>query len=319
MSRYGLPYDPLPPLLSSSDMAVRLRAARELDGQNVDLAALRDLPAVRKRVARQQKDGSWRYPGRRADGATNYEYLETYRAMGELVELYALDDAHPAVSRAAEYLFTLQTDEGDFRGIYGKEYSPNYTAGVLELMIHAGLGHDERVERGLRWLLSCRQTDGGWAAPLRTRGWKFRDPLPGGSEPVRPDTTKPSSHMITGMVLRAFAASDLYRRREETLKAAAFLASRLLLPDRYPDRKGVEYWTKFSFPFWFTDLVSALDSLSLIGIPADNPSVAKAMEWFRSRQRSDGTWRLQYLKGAGISIDEWVHFALCRALRRYSD
>lgn len=149
MSRYGLPYDPLPPLLSSSDMAVRLRAARELDGQNVDLAALRDLPAVRKKVARQQKDGSWRYPGRRADGATNYEYLETYRALGELVELYALDDAHPAVSRAAEYLFTLQTDEGDFRGIYGKEYSPNYTAGILELMMHAGLEQDERVERGL--------------------------------------------------------------------------------------------------------------------------------------------------------------------------
>jgi len=120
-------------------------------------------------------------------------------------------------------------------------------------------------------------------------------------------------------VLRALAASDLYRRREETLRAAGSLASRLLLPDRYPDRKGVEYWTKFSFPFWFTDLVSALDSLSMIGIPADNPSVAKAMEWFCSRQRSDGTWRLQYLKGAGISIDEWVHFALCRALRRNSD
>jgi hypothetical protein len=125
--------------------------------------------------------------------------------------------------------------------------------------------------------------------------------------------------MITGVVLRSLAASEAHRRREETLMAATFLASRLLLPDSYPDRKGVEYWTKFSFPFWFTDLVSALDSLSLIGIPAANPSVAKALVWFRSRQRADGTWRLQYLKGAGISIDEWVHFALCRALRRYSD
>ncbi len=298
---------------------VRLRAVRELDDQDVDLSPIKELPPVRSRIAKQQKDGSWRFPGRRVDGHTHYEYLETYRVLGELVELYAMDATHPAVSRAAEFLFSLQTDEGDFRGIYGKEYSPNYTAGILELMMHARLGKDDRVERGLRWLLSCRQTDGGWAAPLRTIGWKFHDPLPGGSEPVPPDTTKPSSHMVTGVVLRALAASDRYCRREETVCAAKLLASRLLLPDHYPDRKGVEYWTKFSFPFWFTDLVSALDSLSLIGIPAEDPLVAKAVDWFRSRQRGDGTWRLYYLKGAGISIDEWVHFALCRALRRYSD
>jgi hypothetical protein len=82
--------------------------------------------------------------------------------------------------------------------------------------------------------------------------------------------------MVTGVVLRALAASEVYRKDERTVRAAALLASRLFLPDRYPDRRGAEYWTKFSFPFWFTDLVSALDSLSLIGVVASHPQVAKA-------------------------------------------
>lgn len=307
----------MPPLISSPDLAIRLRASRELEDRPSDYAPLKDHPIVRRALERQLSDGSWRYPGRRTGTDTNYEYLETYRIMGELVEMYALDVGHPAISRAADHLISLQTEEGDFRGIYGKEYSPNYTAGTLELLIHAGLGSDDRVEKGLRWLISFRQDDGGWAAPLRTVGWKFNQPWPDGVEPVQPDRTRPSSHMITGVVLRALAASDRLRHSEAAIRAGSFLASRLFLPDLYPDRKGAEYWTKFSFPFWFTDLASALDSLSLIGIPADHPSMARAIDWFRSRQQQDGTWRLYYLKGAGKPIDQWVHFAICRALKRY--
>jgi len=71
-------------------------------------------------------------------------------------------------------------------------------------------------------------------------------------------------------------------------------------------------------PFWFTDLVSALDSLSMLGVPADHPPVARAVEWFRSRQREDGSWRLTYLKNVGKDVDLWVHFGLYRALKRYS-
>ncbi len=314
---HGLRHDPIPPLLSSPDPVIRLRAAHELNGENVDYTPILGHPSVKKIIGKQQADGSWTYPGRRAGADTNYEYLETYRKMGELVELYALDKRHPSVSKAAEFLFSLQTDEGDFRGIYGKEYSPNYTAGVLEVLIHAGYDGDVRVDRGLRWLMTMRQEDGGWAVPLRASGWNFRQPMPEGPLPIPPDHSKPSSHMITGVVLRALAASKDYRGMDETRDAGDLLASRLFLTDRYPDRGGPEYWTKFSFPFWFTDLISSLDSLSLIGIGPGNERIDMAIEWFRSRQRDDGTWRLYYLKGAGISIDEWVHFALCKALGRY--
>jgi hypothetical protein len=319
MSCFGLDHDPLPWLLNSRNAAVRLRAARELKGEDIDPRSAYDLPTVVRIVRKQQADGSWRYPARRADEWMNYEYLETYRQFGELVEMYGLRRDHPAIAKAAEYMFSLQTDEGDFRGIYGNEYSPNYSAGVLELMVHSGFGADRRVEKGMEWLLSMRQNDGCWAAPLRTVGWKFYAPRPSHPDPVRPDRSKPSSHMITGVVLRALAASEKYRGFEEVQAAGYWLASRFFLADRYPDRRAADYWTKFTFPFWFTDLASALDTLSTMGVPADHPGVAKAIEWFRSRQHDDGSWRLHYVKNLGKDVDLWVHFAICRALKRYSD
>jgi hypothetical protein len=318
MSRFGLDHDPLPWLLSSRNLAVRLRAARELEDRPVDRSPILDMPAVKRILRKQQTDGSWRYPGRRADEWMNYEYLETYRQLGELVEMYGLDSSHPAVALGAEYLLGLQTDEGDIRGIYGKDYSPNYTAAVLEIMVRAGLEGDPRVGKGLDWLLSMRQDDGGWAVPLRTVGWKFYAPRPSCPGPVQPDRSKPSSHMVSGVVLRALAVSERCRHRDDIQAIGRWLASRFFTADRYPDRRAADYWTKFTYPFWFTDLVSALDSLSMMGVPADHPPVADAIEWFRSRQREDGSWRLTYLKNIGKDVDLWVHFGLCRALKRYS-
>jgi hypothetical protein len=317
MPWHGFRSDPVQPLLASPDPAIRMRAAHELAGEPLDSSALLSLPPVRKTLRKQQTDGSWRYPGRRSWPGMDYEFLETYRKLGELVELYALDRDVLAVEGAAEFLLSRQTEEGDLRGIYGLQYSPNYTAGAIEVLIHAGYADDQRVSHALRWLMSMRQDDGGWVIPLRTSGWNFRMAIPEGSDPVMPDRSRPFSHMVTGVVLRALAASERHRRLPETRAAAELLASRLFLADKYSDRGRPEFWTKFSFPFWFTDLVSALDSLSLIGIGPENERVAAAVEWFSSRQREGGTWRLYCLKGAGISVDEWVNLALCRAMARY--
>ena len=62
---------------------------------------------------------------------------------------------------------------------------------ALAMLCRAGLDTDERIEDGFRFLLANRQADGGWA-------WRG----------VRTDSAaRPSSHLVTGMALRAFAAS----------------------------------------------------------------------------------------------------------------
>ena len=46
------------------------------------------------------------------------------------------------LEKAAEFLFQRQTTEGDFRGIYGTQYSPNYSAAIMELLIKSGYSDD---------------------------------------------------------------------------------------------------------------------------------------------------------------------------------
>jgi hypothetical protein len=311
--------DPLPELLSSKNEALMYFVKRDFQGEDVPSKSLWELPDALKILKKQQENGSWIYLGKNKydHPDINYDLLETYRNTGILVEKYGFTAQHIAIQKAAHYLFSCQTDEGDFRGIYGNEYSPNYSGAIMELLIKAGYSN-HRIEKGFHWLLSMRQNDGGWAAPLRTIGvantitW-FKERS---TAPVNPDTSKPSSHLITGMVLRAFAAHPVYRRKEEAQKAGILLLSRFFRPDTYVDRKDKSYWEKVSFPFWFTDIVSALDSLSVMGFTRDNPHIGDALTWLKNKQHKNGLFELKLLRAKDKELSLWVILAICRILKR---
>ena len=318
-----LKYDPVPLLLSTTSAPLRFFTRRDiLDEDPGDKRALWGGPEAGTLIRRQKSDGRWLYPGSRRKqfrSTEDYDQLETYRQVGVLVEELGLDRTHPAMRRAAQFLFDHQTAEGDFRGIYGRQYSPNYTAGIMELLVKAGYGEDRRVQRGFRWLLSIRQDDGGWAIPLRTnpaslhKGWT--EVLH--SEPLHPDSSKPSSHLVTGVVLRAFAAHRGYRKSGEATAAGELLSQRFFKPDAYVDRKSPEYWEKVSFPFWFTDVVSALDSLSFLGFGKDDPGIKGALEWLAGRQARNGLFELKLLRTRDKDLSLWVSLATCRLFKRF--
>jgi hypothetical protein len=318
----GLRFDPLPPLLGSSNEAVRYFARRDLlNEQATPVETLWQLEPVRKLLRKQREDGSWSYPGggrAHLRSREDYAQLQTYRTLAELVEKYGLDRRSPAARRAAEFLFACQTDEGDFRGIYGDQYTPNYSGAILEVLINAGYEDDERIERAFLWLLSVRQQDGGWAIPLRTHGRKFdAGTLRGDTLP--PDVTRPFSHLVTGVVLRAFAAHPTYRQAPEARAAAGLLASRFFARDVYPDRSAAGFWTSFTYPFSFTDLLSALDSLSLLGFTIAEKPIGRAVRWFVDQQDEDGLWRLRLLAMTGEKDrDLWITLVICRVLERLS-
>lgn len=315
-------YDPISPLLETQNSAIVLIAERDLLGNILHVENLWQLPEVQKILRRQKPNGSWTYPGGKEYVRTeeNYNQLETYRNLGFLVEEYGLNQKHPAIHKAAEYLFSFQTKAGDFRGIYGNQYSPNYSAGITELLIKAGYENDARIQALFKWLLSIRQTDGGWAIPLRTQNLNL-DIISGHSKTIEPDTCKPFSHMVTGVVLRAFAAHSAYRRSSEAGLAGQLLVSNLFKKDNYPDRAAPSFWLGFSFPFWFTDLISALDSLSLLGFSKSEPQIDKALQWFINNQQETGMWKLHILKGQDKEILQlWLALAICRIFKRfYSD
>jgi hypothetical protein len=321
--RARLRFDPLPALMASPNPCLAYAVRRDLLGEDPGPAsALWALPAVGRLLRRQRPDGSWPYPSGgnpKYRSVEDYDQIETYRSLGILVEKFAATRRLPAIGRAADFLFSRQTDAGDFRGIYGRQYTPNYTAGILELLVKAGYGGDTRVRRAFAWLLSVRQDDGGCAIPMLTRHGRWhqaslsRPALP-------PNRSKPSSHMVTGVVLRAFAAHPRFRRSAAARQAARLLAGRLFARDAYPGRDAPAFWTKITFPFWFTDLLSALDSLSQVSLGGDDSKVAEALAWFGSAQNADGTWGVCALKG-GRDPDQrlWISLAICRVFRRIGD
>lgn len=311
--------DPIQALLDSESEALVFFTRRDLLEESVgSLSQLWGLPAVLKTLSKQQPDGSWKYAGGKdIRSRTNYDQLETYRILGILIEKYGLNRDHQAIGKAAEFLFSCQTDQGDFRGIYGSQYTPNYSAGVTELLIKAGYGEDARIKKAMEWLISIRQDDGGWAIPLRTRRKKFdRETLRG--ETLEPDTSKPFSHLVTGVVLRAFAAHEGYRHSQEAMIAGDLLLGRFFQRDTYLDRQDASFWTKFSYPFWFTDLLSALDSLSLIGLTAKEQRVRDAVRWFTAKQHPNGLWELSQLRTKDKDLSLWLALAICRVLKRTS-
>ena len=312
-------YDPMASLLSSGDEAVVFFVQRDLlgktDGRPEDLW---NLPAARKIVEKQLPDGSWKYPSSQKAYRLpdSYAQTETYRNLGILVEKFGYDRRSPAVAKAAEFLLGFQTAAGDIRGILGKQYVPYYNGGILELLIKVGYADDPRVDKVFGWFESTRQDDGGWAIPLRTHG-KALGFIATDAPALEPNRAQPSSHLVTGMVLRAYAAHPRYCHSATAKQAGELLLSRLFQADRYADRRAADFWFRFTFPFWFTDLISALDTLSLLGFSTDEPPMARALQWLAERQQPDGLWQLKTVRGGkGLDTDRWLSLVICRILKR---
>jgi len=312
-----LKIDPIPTLLSTENIALLYFVKRDLLEENVgSIEELWELPEVQSNLNKQQVNGSWYYPGGKKDLRTreNYDQIETYRQLGFLIEKYGFNKQHQAIRNATDFLFSFQTVEGDFRGIYGNQYSPNYTAGIMELLIKAGYDKDPRIEKGFRWFLSVRQDDGGWAVPIRTNNAKWSEVM-NGEEVLHPNGEKPFSHMITGVVLRPFAAHPKFRNLEDAKIAGELLTSRFFKPDKYPDRKAVDYWFRVSFPFWFTDIVSSLDTLSNLGFTPSHPQIEMALNTLKDRQLENALWNLKLLKTKDKDLPLWIALAICRIFK----
>jgi hypothetical protein len=165
-----------------------------------------------------------------------------------------------------------------------------------------------------------RQDDGGWALPMRTgvpKGTSTIKVAFWAEEPIQPDRAKPFSHWLTGIVLRAFAAHEGYRHAPEARAAGELLKSRFFKRDPYPDRKAASYWEKIRCPFWWTDILSALDSLWWLGFSGDDEDIQKGLDWLVANQGADGLWKARYVSGGDKDIHHWTTLHICRALKRY--
>jgi hypothetical protein len=222
-----LRFDPIPSLLAEGDEALCYFVRRDLLGEKVEpLRQFWELLQAQKLFRKQQPDGSWSFSGKQKHPAINYSLIETWKQFRLMIEKFGCNREHPPTAKAAEFLFSCQTEAGDIRGFLANQYAPYYTGAILSLLIQAGYEDDPRVELGMQWLLSMRQDDLGWTIPLIThsldRETQYRLTSQY-AESVETDRAKPFSHNWTGMVLRAFAAHSCYRCSEPAQIAAEHL------------------------------------------------------------------------------------------------
>jgi squalene cyclase len=289
-------------LLSSKNPAVTYFAKRDLIGEKVGLIQQQvwELPEVKRAFQKQQTDGSWKHTGKETVSFPKHHYalIETWKVYHLLVERYRVTAEHEGARNAAEFLFSFQTDQGDIRGMLANQYATYYTGAILATLIKTGYENDPRTEKGLQWLLSLRQNDGGWTIPLLTHKLDKKTWLKLTSsyaEPLEPDRSKPFSHNWTDMVLRAFAAHPKYRQCKEALRAADLLKASFFEPDYYSSYQDEGYWVRFIF--WWPNLLTALESLSCMGYSKDDPDIQKGLNWLTANQAKDGLWNLSYVKG----------------------
>jgi len=279
--------------------------------------------AARIRIIKSQRpNGGW--CRRKYEGDPRWEktyfIVETLRNVLKLHN-FGCSYEDEELKKAIKFVFSTQTKTGDFRGAYLNEFAPTYHALTLETLCLYGMDKDERTQKGFRWIIKNRQNDGGWVIPYRTidqEELKSRYNFEAQSklEPIKPDKSQPFSHLVTGMVLRALAASPTWRKSKEAWKAGKLLLSRFFKEDKYDDRWLPSYWEEITYPFWATDILSSLDSLSTIGFPADNEKIQGALNWLISKQAKQGYWEAGNKKTT-LEDHLWVTFAVLRVLKKF--
>ncbi len=279
--------------------------------------------AARIRIIKSQRsNGGW--CRRKNEGDQRWEktyyIVETLRNLLKLHK-YGCSYEDEEIKRAVKFLFSTQTKSGDFRGAYLNEYAPTYHALTLEVLCLYGLDKDEKTQKGFRWTKKNRQNDGGWVIPYRTisqeelkRRYNFE--AQSKLEPIKPDKSQPFSHLVTGMVLRALAASPTWRKSKEAQKAGELLLIRFFKEDKYNDRWLSSYWEEITYPFWATDILSSLDSLSTIGFSVENEKVQEALNWLLCKQAKQGYWEAGNVKST-LEDHLWVTFAVLRVLKKF--
>lgn len=297
-----LKVDPIPSLLEFNDLGLHNRVLRDIlssDEDYPDEPVVED-SAYKTLVRRQKPDGSWRESGRKKNEEV-WTFITTLRSLYKLLDLGS-EMGDEVFARGAHFLLSKQTPDGDFRGAYGADIpAPDYTGMALDVLLRGKFDDDAPIDKAFEWLISVRRTGGGWAIPI-LRSHSKKDP---------------SSHNVTGMVLRGFASDPKKRFKKEAEKAGIMLSNSIFKPDTYPDRRSVEYWGKLSYPYWFTDALSALDVLDRMGFDLSTGRMKRAYDWILKQQRDDGFWSSDFHK-RNKQPDPWLTYAVLKTIKSLS-
>jgi hypothetical protein len=322
-----------PLLLADPSLCLRWRVVRDLldlpasHPEAIELAALRlSDPLVTELLTLQRPDGAWDAAAlsRRMGGGTSV--YATSLALARLGFL-GFDRGHPAVAKAAGYLFAAQQpdgswplqnagdeDEGGATARKGYDMMPLQTAFPLRGLAAVGYAEDERCERAYNWLLAQRLPDGAWPTGMASgvhgyvAGYRR---LPHSRWGCRSNTTGAllcfSLHPQRRQSPEARRALDhLLGRESREREALGFEVARLA---------GAEPFHGFIYFFARFDLALLLSLCARIGASPDDKRVASLVEFVMALQGPYGLW--EYPNQPQVS--RWLTLDLLWSLSRLEE
>ncbi|QAY65941.1 squalene--hopene cyclase [Paenibacillus protaetiae] len=217
---------------------------------------------------------------------------------------------HPAIQNASAYLLGKQqykrTDWAvhnpiDIAGGWGFSDSNTLNPDVDDTTaalraIHRLAAKDEHHtdawNRGLNWILSMQNKDGGWAAFEKDtdKEWLSWLPIHG----ARDVATDPSTADLTGRTLEFLGSAGLNHERFACIRRG----TEWLMRHQEKDGSWYGRWgICYIYGTW-----AALTGLSAAGTIPQHPSVQRAVGWLLSIQNEDGGW------GESCSSDVKRHY-----------
>ncbi|EKN65764.1 squalene-hopene cyclase [Neobacillus bataviensis LMG 21833] len=134
-------------------------------------------------------------------------------------------------------------------------------------------------DRGVNWLISMQNNDGGWAAFEKNVNKKVLNLLPieGGKDLL----IDPSTVDLTGRTLEFFGNYTHLDYHHPMVKRGI----RWLLRQQNSNGSWVGRWGVYIYGTW-----AAVTGMVAVGVSTNHPAIQKALTWLRNIQNPDGGW-----------------------------
>lgn len=213
--------------------------------------------------------------------------------IGYVLQEAGISPEDSMVLKANQYLLSRQHDKfGDWvihnrnslPGGWGfsdiNTINPDVDDTSASLRSISRINSSDEWNRGINWLLSMQNDDGGWAAFEKNTDTKLFEFLP--IEKAQFILTDPSCADITGRTLEFFGNyTNLSRDHQSIKKGVKWLLDHQEWNGSWYGRWGICY----IYGTW-----GAVTGLAAVGVPNRDASIQNAIQWLQRIQNADGGW-----------------------------
>jgi len=279
--------------------------------------------AVPKILAKQKNEGYWEAP---ENFYIKSKYKGTVWQLIILAELGA-NGKDERIRKACEFILENSQDResGGFsyrRGEKGGGWHggvlPCLTGNMVWSLIRFGYLDDQRVQRGINWIITYQRFDDGIKEV--PKGWPY--------DKLKKCWGRHTCHMGVVKALKALAEIPFEKRSKDaknTIEKGAEYILKHHVHKRSHDLSHVSKpeWLKFGFPLmWNTDVLEILGILTKLGYKDER--MQEAIDLVISKQDDQGRWKLESTFNGRFQVNiekkdkpsKWITLNALRVLKR---